>query len=252
LETPVPAAPTTTESGPSLSMLQRIAAIYFRPTAAWSGLRERVQWWFPMLLFAIVNAATIGAVYRRAFLPMISSQWEGKVESGEMTPEAYDQVVAMMSGPTGQMIFVVQQFIMTIVLLFGLALAVWFGVSFVLGHKMKYRWALEVASWSSLISIPTVLLTGLLAWVKEDWMSAHVGFGILLPQPDTPSRLMTALGVFLDGIGPLAIWYVTVLVIGASTMSGAPRKNTAWVIGGLYVLLLAFGAALASLQVPAS
>ena len=117
---------------------------------------------------------------------------------------------------------------------------------------MKYRWALEVAAWSSLISLPGVLLTGILAWVKEDFQSAHVGFGILLPPSETPSRFMTGLGMFLDGIGPLAIWYVAVLAIGASVMSGAPRKSSAWVIAGLYIVLLLFGAAMASLQVPAS
>ena len=252
METPVPATPTPTDSGPTLSILQRFAAIFGRPTAAWSGLRERAQVWFPMLVVAIANTATIGAVYRRAFLPMITAQWDSKVESGAMSPESYDHVVSFMSGPAGRAIFTVQPFIMSILLLLGLAAAVWFGMSFVLGHKMKYRWALEVAAWSSLISVPTVLLTGILAWVKEDWQSAHVGFGILLPQPDTPSRLSTALGVFLDGIGPLAIWFVAVLVIGASAMSGAPRKNAAWVIGGLYLVLLLFGSAMASLQVPAS
>ncbi len=248
MDTPAP-EPTP---GPSLSPLQRLVAIYARPASAWSGLRERAQFWFPMLIFAIANTVIMGAIYRRAFLPLITAQWESKVESGEMPAESYDRMVEMMSGPAGLGFFTVQQFIMSIVLLLGLALAIWFGMSFVLGHKMKYRWALEVAAWSSLISLPGVLLTGILAWVKEDFQAAHVGFGILLPPSETPSRLMTGLGVFLDGIGPLAIWYVAVLAIGASVMSGAPRKSSAWVIGGLYLLLLCFGAAMASLQVPAS
>ncbi len=252
METPVPAAPATPDSGRSLSIAQRCIAIFTRPNGAWAGLREKAQWWFPLLVFAIANTVIMGAIYRRAFLPMITSTWESKVESGEMSAEGYDQMVAMMSGPAGVGFFTVQQFIMSIILLLGLALAIWFGMSFVLGQKMRYRWALEVAAWSSLVSLPGVLLTGILAWVKEDFQSAHVGFGILLPPTDTPSRLMTGLGVFLDGIGPLAIWYVAVLAIGASVMSGAPRKNAAWVIGGLYVVLLLFGSAMASLQVPAS
>lgn len=248
MDTSVPAPPPA----PSLSLLQRLIAIYARPTSAWAGLQERAQWWFPMLIFAIVNTVIMGVIYRRAFLPLITAQWESKVESGEMSAEGYDRVVEMMSGPAGVGFFTGQQFIMSGLLLFGLALAIWFGMSFVLGHKMKYRWALEVAAWSSLVSLPGVLLTGILAWVKEDFQAAHVGFGILLPPSETPSRFMTGLGAFLDGIGPLAIWYVAVLAIGASVMSGAPRKNSAWVIAGLYVVLLLFGAAMASLQVPAS
>ena len=248
MDTSVPAPPPA----PSLSLLQRLVAIYTRPTAAWTGLRERAQWWFPMLIFAIANTVIMGVIYRRAFLPLITAQWESKVESGEMSAEGYDRIVEMMSGPAGVGFFTGQQFIMSVLLLLGLALAIWFGMSFVLGHKMKYRWALEVAAWSSLISLPGVLLTGILAWIKEDFQAAHVGFGILLPPSEVPSRFMTGLGVFLDGIGPLAIWYVAVLAIGASVMSGAPRKSSAWVIAGLYVVLLLFGAAMASLQVPAS
>ena len=248
MDTSAPAPPP----GPSLSPLQRLVAIFTSPVSAWTGLRERAQWWFPMLIFALANTAIMGAIYRRAFLPLITAQWESKVESGEMSAEGYDRVVEMMSGPAGIGFFTVQQFIMSVLLLLGLGLAIWFGMSFVLGHKMKYRWALEVAAWSSLISLPGVLLTGILAWVKEDFQAAHVGFGLLLPPSETPSRFMTGFGMFLDGIGPLAIWYVAVLAIGASVMSGAPRKNSAWVIAGLYLVLLCFGAAMASLQVPAS
>ena len=46
---------------------------------------------------------------------------------------------------------------------------------------------------------------------------------------------------------PLAIWYVAVVVLGASTLSGAPRKSVAWVLGGLYVVILALIAAMAAM-----
>ena len=66
----------------------------------------------------------------------------------------------------------------------------------------------------------------------------HVGFGILLPVSDTPNKLMTGLGFFLDAIGPLAIWYLVVAIIGAAAVSGAPRKSVGWVLGGLYLVLM--------------
>jgi hypothetical protein len=252
LGTPVPVAPPYDPSTPSLSLLQRTVAIFTRPTQAWHGLRERSQWWFPLLLVALVGVVSMSAVYQRAFLPMITGQMESQVESGQMPAESYDQAVAFMSGPIGLAIFVVQQLFFTVLLLFVVALFIWFGMSFVLGQKMKYRWAVAVAAWSSLVTIPATLLTTLLAWYKEDWQSAHVGFGILLPETDRPTKLMTALGIFLDGIGPLALWYVAVLVIGTATLSGAPRRSTAYVIGALYLVLVILGAALASLQAPAA
>ena len=53
----------------------------------------------------------------------------------------------------------------------------------------------------------------------------HVGFGLLLPDADTPSRLSVGLGVVLDALGPLSIWYVVVMVLGAAALSGAPRRR---------------------------
>ena len=80
----------------------------------------------------------------------------------------------------------------------------------------------------------------------------HVGFGMLLPDSDTPSRLGLWLGAVLDAIGPLSIWYVVVLVLGAATLSGAPRKQTAWVLGGLYIALVLLFSSLGAMFAPMS
>ena len=61
--------------------------------------------------------------------------------------------------------------------------------------------------------------------------------------------MMVALGVFLDGIGPFALWYLAVGVVGASALSGAKRRSVAWVLGVLYLVFLALMAALAALSV---
>jgi hypothetical protein len=134
---------------------------------------------------------------------------------------------------------------------FLVGLVVWFGVGFVLGTGMKYRLALEVASWSSLITLPAYLLTTVMAWMKQTMRGLHVGFGILLPDVDPPSKLMVALGVILDSIGPLSIWYLVVGIIGAAALSGAPRKSVTWVLASLYLVLVVFMAAMAALFTPA-
>ena len=51
-------------------------------------------------------------------------------------------------------------------------------------------------------------------------------------------------GIFLDAIGPLSIWYLAVLIIGAAALSGAKRKSVAFAIGGLYLVLMIFFSAL--------
>ena len=122
------------------------------------------------------------------------------------------------------------------------------GGGFILGKTFGFRLALEVASWSGLITLPGFLLTSGLAYLQGVTIrKVHIGFGILLPDPETPSRLVTGAQAFLDGLGPLSIWYVVVAILGLSALSGAPRKASAWVMGGLYLALVLLGATIAAL-----
>jgi hypothetical protein len=103
---------------------------------------------------------------------------------------------------------------------------VWFGIGFILGRPLSYRLSLEVAAWSGLIAIPTHILTGILAWTRETMRGVHAGFGILLPDSETPNRFMIGLGIFLDALGPLSIWYVVVLVLGARRCREPPESRS--------------------------
>jgi hypothetical protein len=58
--------------------------------------------------------------------------------------------------------------------------------------------------------------------------------------------------VLLDAIGPFSIWFLIVGIIGASTLSGAPRRSVSWVLGLLYGAMWVFVAALAAFFTPAS
>ena len=252
MESPDAAAVGAAEGAPVPSLFGRVVAVFIRPGDAWNGLRERAQWWFPLLLGVVGYALIMGAVYQRVFLPLVSKQMEASVEAGRMPPESFDRMMAFMSGPAGLAITITQQVVILILFQFILALLLWLAFAFVLGRKMTYRWSLEVAFWSWLVTLPAFAAAAAIAWVKEDWQSTHVGFGILLPQPDTPSKLITGLGVFLDGLGPFGIWYMVVMTLGAAALSGAPRKQSAWVVGTIYVVSLICGALLATLQVKGS
>lgn len=234
-------------AGPSLSVWQRAAAVFARPTAAWSGLESRSQWWFPLVVMMLLNASFAATLHQRALMPMITEAWEEAVSDGRMTAAQVDKMEAFMGGPVGMAMTVGQQVIAWPVILLVSALGVWFGVGFVLGRKFRYRLAFETVAWSSLVTIPAQLLGGALAWSRETMRGLHTGFGILLPESDAPSKLMTALGFFLDAIGPLALWYLAVVIIGAAAVSGAPRKSVGWVLGGLYLGVMVFFSALGAM-----
>ena len=243
---PVPAAAAAAAS-PSLSVWQRAVAVYTRPAAAWSGLETKGQWWFPLIVMILLNGTFSYVLHQRALMPMITESWEQAVADGRMTTEQVDKAETFMGGPIGKSITVGQAVIASPIILLISALGVWFGVGFVLGRKFRFRLAFETVAWSSLVSIPGQILTGVLAWSRETMKGLHIGFGILLPVSDPPNKVMTGVGFFLDAIGPLAVWYLVVVVLGAAALSGAPRKNVAWALGALYVVLMMCFAALGAM-----
>jgi hypothetical protein len=240
----VSAAGMPAAEGASLSVWQRAVAIFTRPAAAWAGLERRSQWWFPLSIMIVVSAGFAALLHERALLPMIMESWEQAVADGRMTPAQVDRAESFMRGPIGMCMTIGQQVIFLPILMLLSALMVWFGVAFILGKKFRYRLAFEVVAWSMLVTIPAQLITAAIAWSKETMKGVHVGFGILVPDSDPPSKIGAALGFFLDAIGPLSLWYLAVVIIGAATLSGAPRKSTAWTVGGLYLVLVLFFAAL--------
>ncbi|MBI1795956.1 MAG: YIP1 family protein [Candidatus Eisenbacteria bacterium] len=232
-------APDAGAAAPNLSPFQRAIAIFARPTAAWSGLDTHAQWWFPLIIMIVFAACFSTVLHDRALMPMLSEQWEQSVADGKMTAQQVDKMEQMMGGPTGKAIAVVQQAVAWPIIMLISALLIWFGAGFVLGTKFRYRLALETVAWSSLITIPGQVLAGALMWSRETMKGIHTGFGILLPD-DPSNKLLVGLGIFLDAIGPLSLWYLAVVIIGAAALSGAKRSSVAWVIGGIYIVLMLF------------
>jgi hypothetical protein len=240
----------TAAAAPSLSLIDRAVAVFVRPAQAWVGLIERVQWWFPLLVMVVFAGASSALLYHRALVPMLTESWEQQVANGQMQAEQLEQIERFFNSPAGLAFSVGQQVVFLPILILVIALAIWFGVGFVLGTGMRYRLALEVACWSFLVRLPEYVLVTGLSWAKGTMRGVHVGFGILLPDVDPPTKLHTALGVMLDAIGPFSIWYLVVGILGAAALSGAPRRSVAWTLTVLYLVIMAFVAALAALATP--
>jgi hypothetical protein len=236
----------------SLSPIQRAVMLFVRPSAAWAGLEQKPQFWFPLLFMLVMTAGTTLLLHQRAILPMIQSAWEQQIEDGRMTAEQMDQMLAFMSSPAGIAVTIVQQAILFPVILLIAALLVWFGVGFLLGARFRFRLAFEVVCWAWLIRIPEVLVITGLAWTRETMEGVHSGLGALLPVADSPGKLQMFAAAILDQVGPLQIWFLVVGIIGASVLSGAPRRNVAWVLGGLYLVIAAFFVGLGVMLRPSS
>ena len=246
-ETFAPPVPAASEPEPSLSIGQRFVAIFARPAHAWGGLETRVQWWAPILIFALVQLIGSTVLFDRAMLPTLREQFDEQVANGQMSTQQAEKAEDTMSGPIGRTFLLIPFVIFPFVAILLTALGVAVGVGFILGGKLRYRLALETVAWSSLINTVASLLVFALAWSRESFTGVHIGFGAFLPEPETPTKLNTFLTGVLDAIGPFAIWSLTVMILGASTLSGKPRKPVALVLSAVYLVLVLLFAGLGAM-----
>lgn len=232
--------------GPEISTWERMVRIFASPSSAWEGLGHRARFWIPLVLLLVVNAVLSAATYHRVLVPMMLDQWDEAVVSGQMQADQVAKISEFFThNPAAIAITVGQQAIILPVVMLFVALVVWFGCGFVLGTRFRYRLALEVVCWSSLVRLPETLITYGIGWFTQTFKGIHLGLAALLPEPEVATKFHTGLAVFLDALGPFGIWYLAVSILGASALSGAPRKNVAWVLGALYVALAALLAAVA-------
>jgi Yip1 domain len=235
------AVPSPLPDMPSMSLVERLVAIFARPSQAWGGLREQGQWWFPMLVSVAILTLTTAFTYDRAFLPMMTEQFQQQVAEGQIAPEKADEMMTFFAGSAGKAINIGVQVIVVPVMALIMAVGIWVAGGFILGTKLSYRQSLDVATWSGLVAAPSFVLTGVIAWVRSvSLRDVHLGLAILLPQSDTPSKLMTGVAAFLDWLGPFPIWSLVVAILGTAAISGAPKKSVAWVLSGLYLVVIIF------------
>jgi len=247
-EGPSPALPES----PSLSLAGRFVAVFARPVSAWSGLAERSQWWFPLLLTTLLQVAVMLPLYERAYLPMYFDQLDSQISSGALDPASAAKAEQIMESPAMGPVVACVAGLTNVVMTFVFALVIWFGVGFVLGARFRYRLALEVTAWAGLVWIPQQLAFFAVAWSQETMKGIHFGLAAFLPEADPPAKWHAMLTVALDAFGPFNIWFVAVAVMGCAALSGAPRRSVAWVLGGLAVALAVVSALLSGWLAPAS
>jgi hypothetical protein len=249
----IDAAVPTPAADPIPSPWARVGLVFTRPARAWTGLNQRVQWWFPLLIVAVAYTLAVLATYHKSYLPMVMSSIEQRVSSEQMSADQAAQVEHMYGSPGGMAIMTSILSVQYLLVIFVFSLLVWLGGAFILGRPFRYRMALELTWWAELVRLVQVLADHAVAYFGGiDLLHVHTGFGVLMPEPDTPSKLMSAAGRFLDMIGPLGLWYAAVLVLGLSALTGAPRKAAAWVGGGIYLIFALLLAALSGLSAPGS
>jgi hypothetical protein len=239
---PAPAMPA------SLPWHARFTRIFLSPSTAFEGMQGTGRWWIPLLIVVLIEVALGLVCYHRVMVPDTLARMEQQVTSGEMPPEAFERVREQFVESNSGMAVTLGIIAVAIPVIYLLqALVVWFGAGFVLGAKFRFPQALGVVAWAGLVGIPGSFVRYAYGWTQETLKGLHLGLGVLLPEPETPTKLLTGLTVFLDAISPFSAWYLFVVVLGTATLAQMPRRNVAWVLVTLYLAFVAFSAAVAAL-----
>jgi hypothetical protein len=253
METTTQPLTASAQPEPTMSIWSRSVAMFTRPAQAWTGLERRGQWWFPLLVCVVVSIVGTGLTYRRALVPTQLAQIDRQVEAGQIPPDAIDRIERQVSSPMAMAVTLGSIAIALPVMNLAFALLPWLAAGFMLGRRFRFRDAFVVTVWAGLVSLPAQILTSVLAWTNESMTNLHVGFGILLPVEDPPSKLTVGLGTFLDqGIGPFALWYLVVVALGAAALSGGGRRPVILTLGGLWLVVIAIISVLAAVFAPGS
>ena len=143
------------EPGPVVSIWSRSVAVFARPGQAWAGLERKGQWWFPLLVCAVVSVIGTGLTYQRAIVPTQLAQFDRQVEAGKIPPEAVDQVERQVSSPVTMAITLVSVVVAVPLMTLAFALMPWLAAGFMLGRPFRYRDAFVVTAWAGVVSIPS-------------------------------------------------------------------------------------------------
>lgn len=242
---------TAASPSPPLSVFTRFLRVFVRPADAWEGIAAGSRSWFPLSVVVLVEVAVMAATFERALLPDIFARWDDLVSAGRMDPA---QVAMLQDRMTSSPIVLwstigAPAYGIPLVTLFT-ATVLWAVVGFLLGGRLRFRHAWAVAAWTGLVMLPFSLLRAALAYAAESYRAVHLGLGVLVPEPETPTKLLTGLTAFLEALSPFGAWWLVVLILGAAQLSGLSRRKVAVALIATYLVLAAGGALFAALFSP--
>ena len=221
-----------TEAGQAeeMGIGKRMLGVFFSPGATFESVRSRVgtsDWLVPLIILAIVVAITAYLV-----TPMAMEQEQAKMAQAEINMEDM-QTISMIAGTISAPLGVT-------LIMFLISAILLVLVRFVLGGETTYKQVLTVNCLSSLICIPSAIVSVPLMLAKES-VYVQVGFGLLLPD----SMAETFLARLLFNLNFFSIWQYALVGIGLGIVSGISTKKA---VIGVFVLLVLYAVGSAALQ----
>lgn len=212
--------------GEEMGLVKRMVGVFGSPGATFEAVRARVSvadWLVPLILVMIVSAVSMYML-----TPLMDEMNAALKDAGE-----HAQTIGRVSTVISAIFAVAVMLFVNAAILLGLA-------RLVLGGETTYRHVLAVSSYSSLVGIPSEIVTVPLRLAKES-MDVQVGLGLLLPD----SMAESFLAYFLNALSVFSVWQCALTAIGLGIVSGISTKKAAI---GVFVLFILYALGSAALQ----
>lgn len=235
------------------SLFGRLFNVFAAPVELFEELRQskpvHSNWFVPVLLSMIVGVLFSVVVFSQPdIVADIAAQQEkavaAQVESGKLSQAQADQaLVAMRPFQSGTVLMIFGSLgavFATMVFFVILSLLMWVLVAKILKSDITLLKTFEMAGLASMINVLGALLTLLIVLLKGSLL-AGPNAALFVGAFDQANYLHQ----FLSALSLVTIWYLVVLCIGASKLSGRSfGAAAAWIFG--VWLVVRFGAAFGS------
>jgi hypothetical protein len=212
--------------------------VFTAPTAAFTRLREKPNWWLPLIITAV---ATVAATAVSVQYVDWSSQREtavAQMQERGMSEEDIEAAVQRMENFTSNPLMryglpVVGGLITHVIAVFFLALIYNLALP-LLGASGNYLRTLAVTTNAALVAVPAALVKIILMVMRR---SAEVGTSLALAFPNIESRFLS---VVLARVDPFTIWQVILVGLGLKVVYDIKGSKSYWlavVVWALFTLI---------------
>ncbi len=234
--TNAPTASTPAPAGSAMSDITRLARVLFSPGAVFAELQERPSFWTPWLAVSVVTI-----VLNWLQRPFQARVQQIILEQRGITvppPSMVKALIGVVLTPVGVLLLAV------------ISAAILYGLVAAFGGETSYKKMMTVVIYAWPIVLIQQTVTAIVLTMRGvdkitgPWDAfVSLGADVFLPAETTMSNFMR---IVLAGIGPLQIWGLTIIAIGAMVM-GRAGKGQAWTVATIHYLIgLCAGAGIAA------
>ena len=211
---------------------QKVWGIFFDPRKSFSSLSERPTWIFPVIVLIII--AMISSVLVAPF--RIQETIEKIDQNPQLTAEQKEQIIEdIQERQAKPWMKLISYGIGPIVAIFFIVVIVsavlYFGGNVLLGGDAGFKQVLSVYSWSSLVSIPAIIVKTPLMLIKNS-VHVHTSLAAIMPSGSDESvifKILTHTDIF-------TIWEICLISIGLAVVYRFSTKRSAWLVIFLYLI----------------